>query len=238
MLGKRKAALKEHKHERRPKSTLQLRAKDAPEIAHESRSVWKPIVPPTSDLYIPPYVCQSGHIVPIQRLFPISRDHLLPLVEYNVFRATSTNLLILGHSRLRGSPCSFNGPGPILPNPYQDAGIPTSLRPTPLQQSTSYPDWIDLLPSPRMRDNAIRAQHLFTGSELCADLLGGLMGRQNDVDSGLIVWSNPWEPSGWELTEGFVRKWWFLIQGCTDLFESTNHWRDIRGETQLILELQ
>jgi len=64
------------------------------------------------------------------------------------------------------------------------------------------------------------------------------MGRQNDIDSGLIVWSNPWEPNGWELTEGFIRKWGFLIQGCTDLFESTNRWRDIRGEERLILELK
>lgn len=194
-------------------------------------------MPPTSDLYIPPYLRLSGHVVPVRYLYPISGDHLLPLVEYNVFRATSTNFLILGHLRLSESPCRFGGSVPTFPNPYQGNNIPPSLKRTPLQQSTIYPDWIDLLPSPRMRDNAIRTQHRYTSSELCADLLGGLMGRQNDVDSGLIVWSNPWEPNGWELTEGFIRKWGFLIQGCTDLFESTNRWRDIRGEERLIFAL-
>jgi len=96
---------------------------------------------------------------------------------------------------------------------------------------------IDLLPSPRMRDNAIRSQHLFTSNELCADILGGLMGRQNDVEFGLIAWSNPWVADGWELTDGFVRKWAFLVRGCVDLFEATNRWRGLRGEEGLISEL-
>lgn len=195
-------------------------------------------MPPTSDLCIPHYVGHGGRVVPPRHLYPISADHLLPLIEYNLFRAISTNVLILGRSHHSGSPCRFSGSFPIFPNPYQGVGIPSSLKPTPLQQSTTYPDWIDLLPSPRMRDNVIRTQDLFASSELCTDLLGGLMGMQNDIHSGLLVWSDPWESNGWEVTEGFIRKWGFLVQGCTDLFESTNRWRDIRGEKRLILELK
>jgi hypothetical protein len=194
-------------------------------------------MPPLSDLYIPPYLRLSGHVVPVRSLYPISSDHLLPLVEYNVFRATSTNFLILGHLRLSESPFRFGGSVPTFPNPYQGDRISPSLERTPLQQTSLYPDWIDLLPSPRMRDNATRTQHLYTSSELCADLLGGLMGRHNDVDTGLIVWTNPWEPNGWELTKGFIRKWGFLVQGCSDLFEATNRWRDMRGEERLVFEL-
>jgi len=161
----------------------------------------------------------------------------MPLVEYNVFRATATNFLILGSSRFSEVACPFGASVPTFPNPYQGIIIPPSLEQTPLQQSSQYPVWIDLLPSPKMRDNAIRSQHLFTSNELYADLLGGMIGRQNDVNSGLIAWSNPWEAGGWELTEGFIKKWGFLVRGCVDLFEATHRWRDIRGEERLIFPL-
>jgi Domain of unknown function (DUF3425) len=212
---------------------LRLGPNHAPETEDKIRSGSKSVVHPAPDLFIPAYLSQSGHVVPERYLYPISRDHLLPLVEYNVFRASSTNVLILGHLHLFGSSCRFGASVPSFPNPYQGDIIPVSLRPTSLQQSALYPDWIDILPSPRMRDNAIRTQHLFTNSELCADILGGLMGTQSDVNPGVVVWSDPWEPSGWELTEGFVRKWEFLVQGCNDLLESTNRWRDLRGEKRL-----
>lgn len=197
------------------------------------------VVIPTPELVIPPYLSHSGRITPARQLYPISRDHLLPLVEYNVFRATWTNILILGHLHLIAQPsCGFRVSVPIFPNPYQGGSLPASLKPTALQQSAVYPDWIDMLPSPRMRDNAIRTQHLFTNAELVADLLGGMMGSKNDIDSILLVWSNPWEPSGWELTEGFVRKWGFLVEGCTDLFQSTNRWRALRGEERFLCKLK
>lgn len=88
-----------------------------------------------------------------------------------------------------------------------------------------------------MRDNAIGKLHLFTQDEFLADILGALVGGYRNVNSGLLVWSNPWEPSGWELTEGFMKKWGFLVNGCTDLVQSTNRWRDLRGEEPLVFEL-
>jgi hypothetical protein len=235
--GKRKAAQKEAKHKDETKSVERLTATYAPEFEYEIYAGRRPVVPFASGIYIPPYRSHSGHIISPRVLYPISRDHLLPLVEYNVFRATSTNLQILGR-KLRGSACSFGGNNPIFPSPYAGVNVPNSLKPTLLQQSSLYEEWIDILPSPKMRDNAIRSRHLYTVGELCADLLGGLMGKRNDIDTGLIVWSNPWEPSGWELTEGFIRKWGFLIQGCSDLFESTNRWREVRGEEPLFTDLK
>lgn len=237
-LGKRKAAKRtaEIAHDITPKSVPQdEELKVGTEYYITSRM--KSAMPHIVELYIPPYLSRNGYVVPMKHLYPLSRDHLLPLVEYNLYRAISTNLLILGNLNLNnGSPCRFGGSVPIFPNPYQGC-IPETLQPTLLQQSSTYPKWIDHFPSPIMRDNAIKTQHLFMASELCADLLGGLMGRENDLDSGLIVWSNPWEPHGWELTEGFVKKWGFLVEGCTDLFQSTNQWREMRGEEPLSLDL-
>jgi len=225
-------------HKDGPKSVLRLGTNQSPEAEDNICSAGQSVVPPTSDLFIPPYLSHSGHVVPLRHLYPISRDHLLPLVGYNVYRASFTNILILGYLHLVHNSCGFDASIPVFPNPYQGDNIPVSLRPTSLQQSTLHPDWIDILPSPKMRDNAIGTLHLFTHSELIADLLGGLVGRQSDIDYGLLVWSNPWEPSGWELTDGFVKKWGFLVQGCTDLVQSTNRWRDLRGEEPLTSELK
>ena len=185
-------------------------------------------------IFIPPGIMLSGHILPMRYLFPMSRDHLLPLIEYNVWRAIETNILIIGHVNLtRNEACRFMGTAPLFANPYEANTLPNSLKPTPLQRQTPHPEWIDLCPSPRMRDNAIRTMHRFSHTDLCADLLGGLAGRRTDVESGLRVWSNPWEAEGWELTEGFLRKWGFLVEGCVDLVRSTNRWRKLRGDESL-----
>ncbi|KAI0124020.1 hypothetical protein BJ170DRAFT_70653 [Xylariales sp. AK1849] len=237
---KRKAAEGREKPETGLNSALDLRAKRAP----EPRSAVLPGRPsdtllPASNIVIPPGVTISGKSIHMRYLYPMSRDHLLPLVEFNIWRASLTNIFIIGHLHLLGSrSCRYGGHTPVFPSPYDGDTIPESLMPTPLQRRTPHADWIDLFPSPRMRDNAIRTQHLISNLELCADLMGGLSGQQNDVNSGLLVWSNPWEPGGWELTQGFIRKWGFLVEGCSDLLQSTNQWRDLRGEKPLIWEVE
>lgn len=55
--------------------------------------------------------------------------------------------------------------------------------------------------------------------------------------TGLIVWKDPWDPSGWEATETFVRRWKWVIKGCHELLESTNSWRKRRGEPPLVWEV-
>ncbi|KEF55884.1 uncharacterized protein A1O9_07464 [Exophiala aquamarina CBS 119918] len=191
----------------------------------------------TPNLFIPAALDQRGSFVPMRNLYPMSRDHLLPLVQYNAWRATLTNVLILGHLHLISQQtCRFGSCTTIFPNPYQRKSLPESLKPTELQRSTSYPDWIDIMPSPRMRDNATRTQRLISNAELCADLMGGISGKQHNIESAIIVWSDPWEPRGWELSQGFIRRWWFLVEGCNDLFEATNRWRDLRGDDPLVFE--
>lgn len=170
----------------------------------------------------------------MRKLYPISRDHLIPLIEYNVWRANLTNALILGHVHLIGQrTCSFGQSPTIFPNPYQGDKLPESLQPTLLQRTHQHPEWIDIFPSPRMRDNAVRAHHLISREELCADMLGRMSGGQYNTEPAIMVWSNPWEPAGWELSEAFIRKWWLLFNGCDDLFEATNRWRSLRGDDPL-----
>jgi hypothetical protein len=123
-------------------------------------------------------------LTPPSLTFPLSTDHLLHLVQYNVFRAfvsnkQTLNLLLTGQADRRMSPttCPISGPYrddtcvfPLNPN------IPVALTPTLYQQTHPHPIWINLFPFPRMRDNLIRRQGSFDHWELLTDLIGEFLG--------------------------------------------------------------
>lgn len=226
----------------------------------------------TSALPLPIACDLSGRPVSPAFTFPLSRDHLISIIELNVYRASLTNIYILGaYSLLCNSECGYavnNSEPPLFPwTGYHPSGdIPDSLRPTPLQRSTPHEVWIDILPSARMRDNAIVAvaEGRLRNEDLCADILRGICGEGNscgdakgrgrpvrsvagpgdcgdDVDEArLIVWKDPWDPSGWEVTEGFLRKWGFLLRGDgeDDMVRATNRWRALRGEDPIVWEVE
>lgn len=51
----------------------------------------------------------------------------------------------------------------------------------------------------------------------------------------MIVWSDPWLQTSWEVEEGFAIKWRKLFKGCQGLLESSNYWRVSRGEPPLVM---
>jgi hypothetical protein len=74
--------------------------------------------------------------------------------------------------------------------------------------------------------------------ELSADVYGGLFEGFSDLEAqGLLLWGDPWRQDSWELTEGFIKKWGFLLKGCVELVEATNRWRESRGEDRLVVEV-
>lgn len=109
------------------------------------------------------------------------------------------------------------------------------MAPTDLQRTTPHALWIDLLPDGKMRNNAIAAgPDAIDLDELEMDTTG--CEAPGPIDSyGLVVWTDPWRPEGWEVTEGFVKKWGFLLKGCCEMLESTNRWRAVRGEEPLVV---
>ncbi|KAF2847203.1 hypothetical protein T440DRAFT_521186 [Plenodomus tracheiphilus IPT5] len=147
-------------------------------------------------------IVTSGHAAVIQRplltgkihaqtpltppsiIFPLSTDHLLHLVQYNVFRAfvsnkRTLNTLLTGWTHSLPSPttCPLSGPYrddtsvyPLNPN------IPVSLFPTRLQQTRLHSLWVNFIPFPPVRDNLIRREGTFDHWELLQDLIGELMG--------------------------------------------------------------
>lgn len=159
-------------------------------------------------------------------------DHLLTLVKFNVFRALIANSITLGfpaESRMEDTALS----------PFADSqgcqtsllALPAALRPTKLQCDITHHPWIDLLPVPRMRDNLLRAGDTYDDLELCADLVGYF--NSPVVRNGVVIWGEPWDPAGWEVTKDFLERWGWTIKGCSELFESTNYWRLRRGECVL-----
>lgn len=104
--------------------------------------------------------------------------------------------------------------------------LPPPIAPTQLQKSVAHPSYLDMLPWASLRDRLIKSLPTINQAELTHDLQIG----------SLRVWGTvPWEPMGWEVSEDFAKRWWFLMDG--GIIQTTNFWRSQRGEMPLSLEL-
>lgn len=167
----------------------------------------------------------------------------LPSVsQYNFVKALFANMEVLGLSdeemddeALSPFNTSRGLHGPSRRPPGRAAAglveqLPTALQPTELQRATMHHPWIDLLPMPAMRENIFRRDaDSFDEEELCH----AMRGEAPVHNPGLLVWRDPWDPTGWEVTEDFVASWPWVVVGCVDLLRSTNAWRARRGERPL-----
>ncbi|KAM0308008.1 hypothetical protein ACHAO8_010403 [Botrytis cinerea] len=159
-------------------------------------------------------------------------DKLLVLVKVNVFRAFISNSMTLGiPSDVITDDDATSTFCPLSADINGILALPPSLRPTDLQIQIPHHPWIDCLPVPQMRQNLIRAGDIFDVMELCGDLVG--IFSAGTGRTGMIIWGEPWDVAGWEVTEGFLERWGWTIKGCWDLFESTNKWRAGRGQIAL-----
>lgn len=183
-------------------------------------------------------------------LYSLSADPLSTLTSYNVLRGFVVNLIILGvdtpeHCEM--DHCFKRTPG---------LRLPPDLLPTDMQESM-HPAWIDMFPSPKARDNLIKRLGQFDEDELCGDMLGHHNGIYDDCKTefsitetpfiqlqqargrpGLILWSDPWEGNGWEVTPEFLFKWAWVWDGCHDIIDATNRWRAERDEEPIFLPSQ
>lgn len=104
--------------------------------------------------------------------------------------------------------------------------IPCGIAPTQLQKSVAHPSYLDMLPWASLRDRLIKSLPTINQGEFTHDLQIG----------SLRVWGAvPWDTMGWEVTEDFAKRWWFLMDG--GIIQTTNFWRSQRGEMPLSLEL-
>lgn len=159
---------------------------------------------------------------------------LLPsLSQYNFIRALFENVDVMGltEEEMDDDALSpFNAVAtPARHNPRLSQ-LPAALQPTELQHTAPHHPWIDLLPVPALRDNILRRDpDSFDEEELCHSMRG----LTPDHNTGVLVWRDPWDATGWEVTEEFAKSWSWVIAGCWDLLRSTNDWRVRRGEKPL-----
>lgn len=83
-----------------------------------------------------------------------------------------------------------------------------------------------------MRDRLILTADMFDDDDLCHDLMAFWDTRNTGATS--LVCGMPWDPRNWEVTEGFVAKWPWLLRDSPELLASTNSCRMSRGEKPLV----
>lgn len=157
---------------------------------------------------------------------------LLSVTQLNIMRAMVANAATMGLSievLCEDIASHFNISGPC-PVPFQ---LPPSLQPSSSQKSIIHHPWIDIIPIESLRNSLLSQMGVYDEDELCTDFYG-FCGPSAEV--GLLVWGESWDPSAYEVTEGFFRKWNWLLRDCTDLIRSTNYWRRQRGEDPLKAE--
>jgi hypothetical protein len=129
-------------------------------------------------------------------IFPLTKTHLLTLIEYNVLRAIITNLSFLS---LMAIFCWEFHSEPRLQKPRILAvtPVPRSLVPKSLQMSTPHTPWIDTFPLTVKRDNLIEAatNSDFDKHEPCSKIFCTPFKGPNEakVPRGLVVWGDPWD---------------------------------------------
>ncbi|KAK1519461.1 uncharacterized protein CCOS01_11112 [Colletotrichum costaricense] len=165
-------------------------------------------------------------------IFPLCPDHLITLLQYNAVRAMAANRTLISDILTTPLDCAeeiFH----VVPYPNNPGLLPSTLLPTITQQTVLHSDWIDMFPCPQARDSLIQAAGTFDEDDLWADCVGGLYEGFPDDEMerrGMIAWSPTWDISGWEMSEGFMRKWGWLFKGLPGPLEATNRWRIERGE--------
>ena len=163
-------------------------------------------------------------------------DELAQLINRNFMQAVSANAQRLGlnTTALRA------GTATSTPRVRKAANLPPTLKPVEVQHQLPHDPLIDTIPHSRLRFNILRA--IATGnldaSRFSASLRrsGAVINVQGEARrSGLIVWNFPEQLASWELSEGFVMVFGFLLEGCEDFIAATNVWRTRRGERSLVV---
>ncbi|KAJ5106851.1 hypothetical protein N7456_003526 [Penicillium angulare] len=171
-------------------------------------------------------------------IFPLCPDHLITLLQFNALRAMAANSSLVRGKVVSPLDCEEELIH-LTPYPTNPERLPLALLPTIIQQTVPHGNWIDMWPSPEGRDRLIQATGTYDEDDLWEDCFGGLYeGFPDDevMRRGMIAWSPPWDITGWEMSEGFLKKWGWLIAGIPGVLEATNNWRMKRGEEPLNLD--
>ncbi|CAI6083911.1 unnamed protein product [Clonostachys chloroleuca] len=159
-------------------------ADDEPQARMGASPIFGPFVDPVD---VGVCICSGRAAIIKTYSSSVSADHLLELIQFNVFRALVANKHSMTGKAQHYQEAAAQDGSPLVPYleqtypgnavlvPLSAGELPVSLLPTQLQITVRHATWIDLLPFPRMRDNLIRAQHQFDHAELVNDVIGQLI---------------------------------------------------------------
>jgi hypothetical protein len=162
---------------------------------------------------------------------PLSSDLLFSITQFNIISALCKNATCLGLTLQLlhlDNPSRFN-----MLQPDASFILPPSLQPTRLQREIIHHPWIDLFPVLSIRHMLLQKMGRYDKAEICRDFFGECGAQAGSV--GLLVWGEAWDPSSYEISEWFLRKWGWMMEDCSDIIQSTNFWRASRGEKPLRL---
>ena len=174
-------------------------------------------------------------------MYPLSSDHLLSLIYYNVFRALVTNMRLLNLDLELMMTDNYQSPflGIASGTCSIDLNtLPPDFQPTLIQRTVPHHPRMDIFPDPVVRDNIILNQGKFEDYPFCMAIIGHDTWLENDPSqrAGMVVWAEPWSVKSWEITEGFLAKWKWMLRGAERLESATNSWRRRRGLHPLAFE--
>lgn len=158
---------------------------------------------------------------------------LQTLVQLNVLDALAHNAAALNITI--ESLCADNTLSPFVcygPSGLDEASLPLSLQPTALQRAVYHHPWIDILPLPEVRDSILRISGTPEEDDLNIDMVD--VEENGREKPNLVIWGHHSDPWAWEATIPFLRKWGWLVRDCQTLLDSTNYWREKRGDKRLI----
>jgi hypothetical protein len=176
-----------------------------------------------------------------RRLYPLSSDHLLSLIYCNVFRALVSNMRLLSLDLELMETDAYQSPFLELDTAtctIDVESLPPDLQPTLIQRTVPHHPRMDVFPDPVVRDNIILNQEKFDDYPFCMAVVGRDALPENDAlqRAGMVVWAEPSRADGWEITEGFLAKWKWMLKGAERLESATNAWRRRRGLGPLAFE--
>lgn len=159
-------------------------------------------------------------------------DHLISLSRLNVHKAIHENLRAVGMTPEWTADDDALSIFNVAPSHVIESRIPDNLRPTLIQRNIPHHPWLDFFPCPHMRDQLIIAGDSFDDDDLCHDLMAFWDTR--NTGATLLVWGPASDPQNWEVTEGFAKKWSWVLRRSPGLLASSNSWRRSRGEKPLV----
>lgn len=112
--------------------------------------------------------------------------------------------------------------------------VAENMKPTDIQLSIEHHPYIDVaFPWKSMRDKVILLNGiLFEPENLC---ISAMYGDTTTGERAFTIWGDdPSNEMSWEISEFFIRQWWFLID--QSILRQTNWWRRQRGEKAIVEE--